>query len=38
MMLGIVFGSLCLLIFIAGTVIHEKMNELVSKRKEVSEF
>ena len=37
MMLGIVFCTLCLLIFTVGTMIHEQMTKRLSKKVEVSQ-
>lgn len=36
MMLGFVFGSARLLVFIVGTIIHEQFEKVVNKRTEVS--
>lgn len=36
MMLGIVFGSACLLVFVVTTLIHEKIEKAYNKRTEVS--
>lgn len=36
MMLGIVFCTLCLLIFTVGTMIHEQITKRLSKKVEVS--
>lgn len=36
MMLGIVFLSACLLVFVVVTVIHEKIEKAVNKRTEVA--
>lgn len=37
MMLGVVFGTLCLLLFIGAVMIHEQLAKRLSKKAEVSQ-